>query len=131
MMRNVQLHAMPGRYVALYDGDGTISFAFDAKVASVSKGRVEFKFVPTANMACHATGAAYCGDNGIHLRLMSTNPQNPLRNLRIIMPGFEAIAERQVFHPWFLKSLERYSVSGLLCWSCRNKKGNEFELYMV
>jgi len=31
-VRNVQLHAMPGRYVALYDGEGTLEFAFDAKV---------------------------------------------------------------------------------------------------
>lgn len=44
--------------------------------------------------------------------MMSTNPANPLRNLRVVMPGFEQTAGRQPFHPWFLKSLERYSVSG-------------------
>jgi len=27
------------------------------------------------------------------------------------MPGFEHTADRQIFHPWFLKELERYSVS--------------------
>lgn len=29
---------------------------------------------------------------------------------RVMQPGFEAMWDRQVFHPWFLKSLERYSV---------------------
>jgi hypothetical protein len=115
MIRNVRLHAMPGRYVALYDGDGSITFDFDSKVASVAKGRVEFDFTPTADLACAETGAAYCGDNGLHLRVTSSNPQNPVRNIRILPPGFEGVADRQVFHPWFLKSLERFSVSeGLL-----------------
>jgi hypothetical protein len=31
-LRNVQLRAMPGRYVALFDGEGTLDFGFDAKV---------------------------------------------------------------------------------------------------
>ena len=31
-LRNVQLHAPSGRYVALYDGDGTLDFNVDAKV---------------------------------------------------------------------------------------------------
>jgi hypothetical protein len=82
-----------------------------AQVVSVAKGRVEFDFTPTADMACHATGAAYCGDNGIHIRLTETSPADPLRNLRVVMPGFEASHSRQPFHPWFLKSLARYSVS--------------------
>jgi hypothetical protein len=43
-------------------------------------------------------------------QITSTNPANPLRNLRVIMPGFEATHQRQPFHPWFLKSLERFSV---------------------
>lgn len=109
-VRDVQLHAMPGRYVALYDGEGTLELGFDAKVASVSKGRVEFDFAPTSNPACAATGAAYCGDNGIWLRLTATNTANPLRNVRLFMPGFDALEGRQVFHPWFIKALERYSV---------------------
>lgn len=51
------------RYVALWDGDGVVDIRFDAKVSSVSKGRLEFDYTPTANPDCWATGAAYCGDN--------------------------------------------------------------------
>jgi hypothetical protein len=31
-VRNVRLKAVPGRYVALYDGQGRVDFGFDAKV---------------------------------------------------------------------------------------------------
>jgi hypothetical protein len=34
---------------------------FVLQVASIAKGRIEFDYTPTANMACHATGAAFCG----------------------------------------------------------------------
>jgi hypothetical protein len=35
-VRDVQLRAMPGRYLALYDGDGTVELGFDAKVRKTS-----------------------------------------------------------------------------------------------
>jgi hypothetical protein len=71
MLRDLQRHAPAGRYVCLYDGDGVISFQFDAKVTLVGKGRVEFDFTPTWLDGCYA---AYCSDNGIALVLQSTNP---------------------------------------------------------
>jgi len=52
--------------------------------------------------------SAYCGDNGILLQVMETNPMNPIRNIRVFMPGFE---NRKVpFHPWFLKNIRSYSI---------------------
>ncbi len=88
----------------------------------MAKGRVEFDFTPSADLACAATGAADCGDNGISIRIISSNPANPLRNLRVLMPGFERVAGRQVFHPWFLKSLERYSVLRFMDWMATNSE---------
>lgn len=77
-------------------------------------------------MECHATGAAYCGDNGIHLRITASNPANPVRNLRVIMPGFEHRAGRLPFHPYFLKSLERYSVIRFMTWQNTNSDAAGF-----
>lgn len=148
-LRNVQLKAMPGRYVALFDGEGSLDFGFDAKVrwivppdqqhhcvqcgglclaefiestgkpqqlatccrythwlqccfpshahlvtwqfshtgyctavhdaivqvSSVAKGRVEFEYRPTANMECHATGAAYCEWQNIATQDMQAQPE--------------------------------------------------------
>ncbi|GIL87895.1 hypothetical protein Vretifemale_15941 [Volvox reticuliferus] len=125
LQRDMLLHTWPGRYVVLYDGDGHLDFEFDAKVSSRGKGRMEILFKPTADLACAATGAAYCGDNGIHLVLSATNPDNPLRNIRIVPSGdgaaasaggaggggaWESRVERTPFHPWFLKSIARYRV---------------------
>ena len=78
---------------------------------------MEIDFTPTSNPTCAATFAAYCGDNGISAAIMSTNPANPVRNLKIIMPGFESTAQRQPFHPWFLKFLEPYSVGEAAPWN--------------
>jgi hypothetical protein len=79
---------------------------------SSEKGRLTFEFTPAADPSCVPSGAAdFCPNSGIHVRLLSTSPANPLRNLRLVMPGFEATHQRQPFHPWFLKSLERFSVS--------------------
>ncbi|GLC60709.1 hypothetical protein PLESTB_001660900 [Pleodorina starrii] len=125
LQRDQLRHTWPGRYVVLYDGDGRLNFEYDARVASRAKGRLEIIFRPTADLACAATGAAYCGDNGIRLALTATNPANPLRNIRIVPTAegpaasaggagaggaWESRTERAPFHPWFLKSVARYHV---------------------
>ncbi|PSC77042.1 type 1 secretion target domain [Micractinium conductrix] len=142
ILRNVLLRAMPGRYVVLWDGEGRLEFAFDSKLVSHAKKRAEFVFAPTSNPECAETGAAYCGDNGISVRVVETNPANPLRNLRLVMPGFEAAAARNPFHPWYLKSLERYSVlrfygwmdiwsDSLPSWEDRTKPGHDTQARLV
>ncbi|ESO88846.1 hypothetical protein LOTGIDRAFT_234415 [Lottia gigantea] len=37
------------------------------------------------------------------------NPNNPVRNLRLIAPGYEQVYDRFPFHPVFLENLRRYS----------------------
>ena len=82
MLRNVQYHAPIGRYVCLFDGDGVVSFSFDATVLAQSKGRVEFYFRPTWKVGCTD---AYCGDNGLLLQLLATNPSNPVHNVSTVI----------------------------------------------
>ncbi len=101
------------RYVCLFDGEGEIDFGMDAKVTAIGKNRIEFYFKPTDIPGCTA---AYCSDNGIYLRLLATNPENPVRNIRVIMPGFEHNYASQVFYPPFLDSIRRYSVVRFKDW---------------
>lgn len=97
MLRDVHKHAVvAGRYVCLFDGEGEIDFGFDAKVTSITKNRIEFDFSPTERVGCTD---AYCGDNGILLRLVRTNPHNPVRNVRVLMPGTEHPRTRAVLRP--------------------------------
>jgi hypothetical protein len=117
LLRNLHLHAPAGSYVALFDGDGTIDVQFDAKVTAVYRNRVEFTFRPTTVPGCTA---AYCSDNGILLRITATNPANPVRNIRVIMPGFEHTYLTQPFHPVFLKNMEHYSVLRFMNWQATN-----------
>lgn len=53
---------------------------------------------------------------GMWVVLRATNPANPVRNLRIVPKAFENVSDRQPFHPWVLKDLERYSVLRFMSW---------------
>ena len=101
------------RYVCLFDGEGEITFGMDAKITAIGKNRIEFTFTPTEVVGCTDS---YCGDNGILLRLLATNPNNPVHNIRVIMPGFEHDYQEQIFYPPFLDSIRRYSVIRFKDW---------------
>ena len=45
-----------------------------------------------------------------------TNPANPLRNVRVILPGFEATAAASPFHPALISSLRGYAVLRFMEW---------------
>jgi hypothetical protein len=59
-------------------------------------------------------------DNGIYLQITATNPSNPIRNIRVIMPGFEHTAERMPFHPLFLDSIRKYKTLRFMDWALTN-----------
>lgn len=113
-------HHPLGEHIVLYDGEGVLSYHLGAtKVENLSKkGR---DIVNTTK-------------NGSFLiRIDQTNPQNYIRNIRVIKPGgicddnpyhlaqngsscnakftsFESIYQTQIFHPTFLNELKNYSV---------------------
>ncbi len=94
-----------GTYVVLYDGQGTITF-MGATVASQSPGRIELSVTPS--------------ESGIWLRLMATNAADPVRNIRVILPGFEPTYATQPFHPLFLARMRPYSVLRFMDWMQTN-----------
>lgn len=69
VMLNHQPGHQAGRYIATYDGEGTLVFGRDALVVTSQPGRIELDVTPTTE--------------GIYVRLTATNPANHLRNLRI------------------------------------------------
>ncbi|MCZ6835356.1 MAG: hypothetical protein O7G85_06230 [Planctomycetota bacterium] len=96
-----------GQYICLYDGEGTLEFRQNASIVSQQPGRIVVQIDPTT------TGLSW-------MRITQTNPANYLRNIRLIMPGFEATYETQVFHPSFLESLEPYGVIRFMDWQNTN-----------
>jgi hypothetical protein len=50
-------------------------------------------------------------NNGLFVTVERTNPANPIRNIRVLMPGFDAArAEAMPFHPRFLSTIKPFGV---------------------
>ena len=120
-------HGVHGRYVVLYDGDGEIDFGMDAKSAAFQKGRIDVDFTPTCKRECwfdKAKWRPYCSENGFGISFRDTNPKNPIRNVRIIMPNFLKTHQQLPFHPFYLKHLDRFSVLRFTDWHQTNSDEN-------
>jgi hypothetical protein len=81
-------HAPGGDYVCIYDGEGEVRFGANTKVISTSSGRI----------VVHIDGRK----EGTFLSIRKTNPANPARNIRVLMPGFEKTYLAEPFSPGFL-----------------------------
>ncbi|MCB9295685.1 MAG: hypothetical protein H6559_21550 [Lewinellaceae bacterium] len=77
-------------YVLLYEGEGEIDFRFDAHTVSQSPYRMEVAVIPN--------------DDIMVLMIMRSNPGNPIRNIRFLMPGTEAT---YLDNPWNEDFLEK------------------------
>ena len=91
-------HYPSGNYTVLYDGEGELAFrnaATNKDIVSKSAGKIVVKV--NANAA-------------FHLEIISTNPQNYIKNIRVIMPGFESDYAANPWHPQFIKRW-----SGIAC----------------
>ncbi len=122
-----------GQYTVLYDGDGTLEYRLGARFnAELSKpGRHIIDVDPSRN--------------GISITISATNPANPIRNIRVIMPGgvcsndpyqwcnddsactngavcesFVDNYETQIFHPTFLDRIKRYRAFRFMNWMRAN-----------
>lgn len=101
-------HYPTGKYTLLYEGDGKIIVREmgATKVVSESPGRIE------VNVPEH-TG-------GVFVQILETNPANPIRNIRFIMPGFEQTYQEQPFHPLFLERIGKFKVFRFMDWQSTN-----------
>ena len=93
-----------GRYVCTYDGDGVVDLGFDARVVSRKKGRIVAEVTPS--------------NLGIYLRIDKSNPNNPVRNVKVWLPGFEGA--KSAFHPLYLSRLKPFSVIRFMDWQRTN-----------
>lgn len=99
-------HAPVGEYVCLYDGEGEIDFTMNAKVVSRAPGRI----------VVHINAEK----NGTFLAIRKTNPQNYIRNIRVIMPGHEATYKNEPFTPQFLKRWRNFNTIRFMDWMHTN-----------
>ena len=105
LLNGIQGHYPAGDYLCLYDGDGDIDFAFDATIKSKQKGRI----VVTVKTP---------GNGGIFVKIVRSNPNNYVRNVRLYMPGLHD--GRTTFHPLFLSRLARFKSIRFMDWMRTN-----------
>lgn len=96
-----------GDYVCLFDGDGRINLSFDASVVSRSTGRVNFRVVTPSNA-------------GILLTIERNNPQNPLRNIRIVHSSRLNSYRANPFNEEFINKLRPFPVLRFMQWAKTN-----------
>lgn len=94
-------HYPRGRYTVLFDGQGEID-ASNVSVVSREPGRVVLDVDSSKG--------------GFHLKLMATNPANYVRNIRVLMPGFEKSYHDNPFHPVFLQRWQGIACLRFMDW---------------
>jgi hypothetical protein len=104
MCRDLDGHYPAGAYVCTFDGDGQIEFGFDARAVERSPGRIVVDVTPTSA--------------GMLLRIDHSDPQNPIRNIHVTMPGFDRAAS--AFHPLFVERLKPFKVLRFMDWAATN-----------
>ncbi len=104
-------HYPSGHYTCLYDGEGEIEFWGAATVVSSEPGRIVLDVDSSKG--------------GFWLRLKSVNPDNYVRNIRVVMPGFEDTYRQQVFTPDFLARWAGFNTFRFMDWMRTN--GSQIE----
>ena len=100
-------HYAPGRYVVLWDGDGTISFPLsNVKIAESSANRIAIDVTDTS-------GSLWVG-------IDRTSATNPVHNLRFLWPGTEATYKNEPFNPAFLAKVAPFSLIRFMDWGATN-----------
>lgn len=82
-------HYPSGEYTVLYEGSGTIDVSGAASIAASKPGEIKIKVDSRGG--------------GFFLKLMKTDPDNHVRNIRVIMPGFVETHQKNPWHPKFLE----------------------------
>lgn len=100
--------AYGGRYTLLYDGDGEFEFpAAPVKVIDRAPGVIHLDVEKR-------------DEGSLFLTITRSSKANHVRNVRLIMPGFEKTYATQVFHPKFLELVKGASVLRFMDWQRTN-----------
>ncbi len=105
-------HFPTGRYVVLYDGEGTMKLTGDLRMGHQTQGHMEFDLLsPKRNL---------------RLQITRTDPRrngNYIRNIRIVPKANEHNYKRQVFNPDYIARIREMHSLRFMPWS--NPRGNQ------
>jgi hypothetical protein len=102
-----------GKYVVLYDGEGTIAYVYDGvKDEAASRPGRDVLDVDFSR-----------GGQGIHLIITATDPHktgNYIRNIRVVPIAYEATYQKEIFNPVFLERTRKFSALRFMDWMNTN-----------
>ncbi|HNY26967.1 MAG TPA: hypothetical protein PKH31_06255 [Candidatus Sumerlaeota bacterium] len=99
-------HYPSGRYTVLYDGEGKLTASNAGTVASQEPGRLALD--------------VDAKKESIFLKITETNPQNYIRNIRVLMPGCETSYQTEPFQSGFLKRWQGMACLRFMDWMQTN-----------
>ena len=99
-------HYPPGDYVCTWAGDGTLSFSGAATLTEQSGRRALVAVTP--------------GKGQVSVKLTRTSPADPVRDIRFHLPGTEATAANEPFHPSLLARLTGFRAIRFMDWGGTN-----------
>lgn len=110
-LRSIGGHYPAGAYTVLFEGDGEVAVGMDATGSLDHDGSGTGRFVANVTKP---------SNNGIQVRILRSNPTNHVKNIRVIMPGFEKSYASQPFHPLYLQRLAPFPVLRFMDWNETN-----------
>jgi len=96
-----------GQYVVLYEGEGTLSYTLDAvkNLSASTPGRDVINITP---------------QYGFQIQITATNPNNYLRNIRVIPSSAETTYLAQPFNPDYLAKVDPFDALRFMDWMNTN-----------
>jgi hypothetical protein len=95
-----------GEYLLTYEGEGHLQFKWNVAVRRQAKGHAVLDVKPD--------------DSGIEIRITQTTPTDPIRNIRLMMPGFWKPHDTYPFHPFFLERIKDFTIYRFMDWQETN-----------
>jgi len=95
-------HAPAGTYLCLYEGEGLLEVRGSGRVRQQQPGRIEIDLDPSKG--------------SLFLQLRHTDPQRPLRNIRLYMPDCGPDGPAGPFHPAFLARWREFNTIRFMDW---------------
>lgn len=96
-----------GIYNVFFDGSGTMEYGHDASLLQhVAPGHDRIFVAPS--------------HNGMVVKISTSDSNNHIRNVRVIMPGFEHTYQSEPFHPEFLAAIEPFGALRFMQWQNTN-----------
>lgn len=97
MAREIQGHYPAGTYTFSFEGEGEVELSYDSGSRRFTQaGKYKIQVNPS--------------DAGIALTILRSERSNPLRNIKMIMPGFSVTADSDPFYPVFLARIKPFKV---------------------